>query len=344
MKFEVGDKVVVKHSNEDGVVKEVINDKMVLVEVRGVKFPVHNDQLSYPYFKLFTQQLQEKKAPPKKYIDDVRKEKKAPKYQVAEGVWLLFFPVFNKDVFDDDVVESLKIYVVNQTDAGLKFHFWLRFKGEIEMELQNEVYALSDFYLMDIEFEQLNDNPTFDFEFALLSDDKTKAEYFEASYKPKAKQVFKQVEQIRIKGEAFFSTQLFHKYPGRQSQPEAVVDSPWSLNKLSDAGFKVVNNKRVYSEPPPPTVLDLHIEKLTDNFTQMSAHEKLSLQLSVFEKYLDKAELNYLQHVFVIHGIGKGRLKEEIHEILKHRPSVKSFVQQYHPWYGNGATEIFFKH
>ncbi|MES2646213.1 MAG: Smr/MutS family protein [Bacteroidota bacterium] len=343
MKFEVGDKVVVKHSNEDGVVKEIINDKMVLVEVRGVKFPVHSDQLSFPYFKMFTQQLQEKK-PPKKYIDDVRKEKKAPKYQVAEGVWLLFFPVFNKDVFDDDVVESLKIYLVNQTSLGLKFHFWLRFKGEIEMELQNEVFALNDFYLMDIEFEQLNDNPSFDFEFSLLSEDKTKAEYFEASYKPKAKQVFKQVENIRLKGEAFFSSQLFEQYPNRQKQPEVEVESPWSLNKLSEAGFKVVNNKRVHGEPPPPTVLDLHIEKLTDNYAQMSAHEKLSLQLSVFEKYLDKAELHYLQHVFVIHGIGKGRLKEEIHELLKHRPSVKNFIQQYHPWYGNGATEIFLKH
>jgi dsDNA-specific endonuclease/ATPase MutS2 len=122
-----------------------------------------------------------------------------------------------------------------------------------------------------------------------------------------------------------------------------VVESPWSLNKLSEAGFKVVNNKRTQAEPPPPSVLDLHIEKLTDNYAHMSAQEKLTLQLSVFEKYLNKAELNYLTHVFVIHGIGKGRLKEEIHEILKHRPGVKSFVQQYHPWYGNGATEIYFK-
>ena len=60
MKFEVNDKVVVKHSNDDGVVKEIINDKMVLVEVRGVKFPVYTDQLSFPYFKMFTQQLAEK--------------------------------------------------------------------------------------------------------------------------------------------------------------------------------------------------------------------------------------------------------------------------------------------
>jgi hypothetical protein len=178
MKFEVGDKVVVKHSNEDAVVRELINEKMVMVEVRGVKFPVYNDQLSYPYFKMFSEQLKQQRKPEKKYIDDVRKEKNAPKYKVVEGVWLLFFPVFNKDVFDDDVVESLKIYLVNQTDSGLKFHFWLRLKGEIEMELQNDVTALSDFYLMDIEFEQLNDNPSFDFEFSLLSGTKEKIRIF----------------------------------------------------------------------------------------------------------------------------------------------------------------------
>jgi hypothetical protein len=342
MKFEVGDKVVVKHSNEDGVVKEIINDKMVLVDVRGVKFPVHTDQLSFPYFKMFTQQLQEKK-PAKKYIEDVRKEKKAPKYKVAEGVWLLFFPVFDKDVFDDDVVESLKIYLVNQTESGLKFHYWMRLKGEVEMELQNEIYALNDFYLMDIDFEQLNDNPSFDFEFSLLTNDSSKAEYFEAGYKPKAKQIFKQIEHIRTKGEAFFSTQLFKDYPTRQKTIEPVVESPWNLNRLSGAGFKVINNKKINAEAPPPSVLDLHIEKLTESYVNMSAAEKLAFQLKAFEKYMDKAELHYLQHVFIIHGIGKGRLKDEIHELLKLRPSVKSFVLQYHPWYGNGATEVFLK-
>jgi dsDNA-specific endonuclease/ATPase MutS2 len=67
------------------------------------------------------------------------------------------------------------------------------------------------------------------------------------------------------------------------------------------------------------------------------------LQLRAFEKWLDKAELNYLKQLWVIHGVGSGRLKEEVHELLKHRNSVKSFVAQYHPWYGNGATEIYLK-
>src|SRR6185436_17842309 len=231
MKFEVGDSVVVKHSNEDGIVKEVINDKMVLVEVRGVKFPAYTDQLDFPYFKMFSQKnISQEKKPAKKDIDDIRKEKNASKYKVAEGVWLLFFPVFDKDVFDDDLVESLKIYLINQTENGLKFHYWLRFKGNTDLELQNEIYALTDFYLMDIDFEKLNDGPSFDFEFSLLSDDKTKAEYFEAGYKPKAKQVFKQIEIIRQKGEAFFSTELFDRYPDRVKEIKPAAEAGLGLN------------------------------------------------------------------------------------------------------------------
>jgi len=63
MKFEVGDKVVIQHSNDEGEVVEIINDKMVLVDVRGVRFPAYIDQLDFPYFKRFTEK---KTAPPEK--------------------------------------------------------------------------------------------------------------------------------------------------------------------------------------------------------------------------------------------------------------------------------------
>ena len=70
MKFEVGDKVVVKHSNDDGEVVEIINDKMVLVDVRGVRFPAYTDQLDFPYFKRFTEKkLNPPEKTPKKYIE-----------------------------------------------------------------------------------------------------------------------------------------------------------------------------------------------------------------------------------------------------------------------------------
>jgi hypothetical protein len=100
MKYEIGDKIIVLHSDEEGKVIDIINDKMVMIEVRGVKFPAYMDQIDFPYYKMFTaKKIVEKK---KIFVDDLRKEKPAPKSLVGEGVKLLFIPVFEKDVFDDD--------------------------------------------------------------------------------------------------------------------------------------------------------------------------------------------------------------------------------------------------
>lgn len=346
MKFEVGDKVVVKHSNEDGKVVEILAKNMVLVDVRGVRFPAYTDQLDFPYFKQFSsRKLVEEKKPAKQYIDEVRREKQSPRYQVAEGVWLLFFPIYNKDVFDDDIVEELKVYLVNQTNHGLRFHFWLRYNNEAEIEIQNESLALNDFYLVNLPFEKLNDAPSFHFEFSLLTPQKDKTEYYEAQYKPKPKQVFKLIQQIQQTGSPFFSHQLFKAYPDK-TPINIAPETPGSVHPfeaLSKKGFKVSAARFKQQDNPPPSVLDLHIEKLTDDHRNMSAHEKLTLQLQSLDRWLDKAELHYLKNLWVIHGIGTGRLKEEVHEVLKRRENVKSFIAQYHPWYGYGATEILLK-
>ena len=70
----------------------------------------------------------------------------------------------------------------------------------------------------------------------------------------------------------------------------------------------------------------------------------LSLQLSTFEKYYNLAIAHHQPNLIVIHGIGTGKLREEIHEILKTKKEVKSFVNQYHHNFGFGATEIFFQY
>src|SRR5438094_4442416 len=110
MKYQVGDKVLVLHSNEEGEVVELMNEQMVMIEVDGVRFPVYMDQIDFPYFKRFTESFDKlrmtAKKKEKKYIDDIKKEKTTAKYKVTEGVWLSFLPVFDKDVFDDDIVES----------------------------------------------------------------------------------------------------------------------------------------------------------------------------------------------------------------------------------------------
>jgi hypothetical protein len=338
MKFQLGDKVVLLHSGEDAEVVDFINKEMALVEVNGVRFPVYLDQIDFPYFERFSK----KAVPvpkPKKYAEDIKKEKAASKYKVGEGVWLSFLPVFDKDVFDDDIVDYFRLYLVNQTDMHLDFHYYLRFLGETDFELKNDIAPLQDFYLHDIKLEAMNDSPRFDIEFSLHHPDKNKVSHLETSLKIKTKQLFKQIEEIRLKQEASFSYIMFENYPDKPSE-----ETDWK--KLTDAGYKIYEGGKIHRQhlEPARSVVDLHIEKLTDNWQQLSNMAKLDLQLKTFEKYYELALLHHLSQLIVIHGIGTGKLRDEIHDLLRLKKEVKSFVNQFHPSFGYGATEIYFEY
>jgi len=340
MKFQVGDKVLLIHSNEEGEVIDIINKKMVTVDVGGVQFPVYTDQIEYPYFKRFTEK---KPVPPpqKKYIDDLKKEKGSSlkNYKVDTGIWISFLPVFDKDVFDDDVVEYFRIYLLNNTDTAFKFDYHLRYTGDSEFNLKNELLPYNDFYIHDVAFEKLNDAPRFDFDFSLVQSDKKKTDHFESSLKLKAKQLFQRIEEMLKKQEASFAYLLMESYPDRAVTEKA------DISKLSSAGYKIYDASKARQHiPPARTVVDLHIEKISNDWRHLSNFEILTAQLKEFEKYYELAVLHYQPSLTIIHGVGEGRLRDEIHDLLRLKKEVSSFVNQYHPSYGYGATEIFFQY
>lgn len=341
MKYQQGDKVILVHSGEEAEIVEFINKEMALVDVNGVQFPVYLDQLDFPYFKQFTEKKKSVESQKKIYIDQVRAEKKAPgsTFALATGVWLVFLPVYDKDVFDDDVVDYFRIYLVNQTAIPYSFQYWLRLNGEVDFELKNNIPVNSDLYLHDVPFEKLNDSPRFDFDFGLQKPDNKKAPHFEASLKLKAKQIFSKLEEIRMKQVAHFSYALFEEYPDKPE--EEAVD----LTQLSQAGFKIYGEGKIHRHnlSAARSVIDLHIEKLTDSWQHLSNKQILDMQLKEFEKFYELALLHHLDRMIVVHGIGKGRLREDIHDLLRHKKEVKSFVNQYHAQFGFGSTEIFFK-
>jgi hypothetical protein len=340
MKFQIGDKVLLIHSNEEGEVVDIINKKMVTVDVGGVQFPVYTDQIEYPYFKKFTEKKQEP-AKQKVYVDNIKKEKGSTikQYNVAQGIWISLIPVFDKDVFEDDVVEYFRVYLVNNTAQQFQFNYFLRFDGRVDFELKNELLPFNDFYLHDVPLENLNDSPRFDFEFELNPKDKKKADYVEASFKIKPKQLFKQIEQLLLKQEAGFSYLLLESYPDK------AVEEKFDMSKLSGAGFKIYSASDAKQHIlPARSVIDLHIDKITNNWSGLNNFEILTLQLKEFEKYYELSLLHHQPSLIIIHGVGEGVLRDEIHERLRNKSDVKSFVNQFHPLYGFGATEVFFEY
>ena len=337
MKYQPGDKILVLLTDEEGTVVEIMNEKMVLIEVKGVKFPAYTDQIDFPYFKMFSEKFKAEKK--KVFIDQVQKEKFIPKTKEGNGVRLSFLPVYDKDIFDDDIVEKFKLYLVNQNETAYTFTYNLMIGGENDFQLKNTIEALSDFYLHDVRFEDLSDSPRFEFEFALKDPDKKKAPYFETSLKIKAKQLFKKIEEIQLKNEPGFSYLLLDEYPNRVE--EAKVD----LGRLGNAGFRIYDANNIKQNlEPARTVVDLHIEKLTDSWKHLTNFEILTMQLKAFEKYYELAVSHYQPSLTIIHGVGVGKLRDEIHDILRLKKEVKSFINQHSHQYGYGATEIYFEY
>ena len=84
--------------------------------------------------------------------------------------------------------------------------------------------------------------------------------------------------------------------------------------------------------------LDLHIEKIIDNFKHLCSSEILDIQMNVFYKAIFKANDLKLPFLIVIHGLGKGILKSKIIKFLKDNDA--SFFDESPLFYKGGATRI----
>ncbi len=338
MKYEIGDKIIIKLTNEEGKVLEILNEQMVMIELKGVKFPAYMDQIDFPYFNMFYKHKKETPKKEKVFVEDIKKEKPKPTAKVASGVWISLMPVLSTDEFGDDIIEFFKVYVVNETEQLLTFEYDLLLNGNSDFVLKNELLPFHDFYIHDVAIESFSDNPKFNFIFNLVNKDKKKAEYIECNYKVKGKQVFAQLEAMKEMGSAFIRHQLYKIYPDK------VDTEKMDMSKLLYSGIKVVDVKKFKQNlPTARTVLDIHIEKLVHNHKHLSNSEILDIQMKEFEKWYDIAVMQNANMFIVVHGVGDGVLRNEVHEFLKYKKEVSSFINQFHPSFGYGATEIKFK-
>ena len=102
-------------------------------------------------------------------------------------------------------------------------------------------------------------------------------------------------------------------------------------------------SKRFHKRPEKETVeVDLHIEKLLDNFAGMSNHEMLTFQLNHFRKELESALKNKdkISRIVFIHGIGNGTLKLQLRKQLDDVYSFLYYQDASFAEYGFGATMV----
>jgi hypothetical protein len=101
---------------------------------------------------------------------------------------------------------------------------------------------------------------------------------------------------------------------------------------------KVSKSSRDYLKSLEKEV-DLHIHELIDNTNGLSNFEMLNIQLEHFEKELDEAIEKNMKKITFIHGVGNGRLKQEIIASLNKTNGV-SYQDASFKEYGYGATQV----
>src|SRR5690606_838604 len=97
MKFSVGDAVLIKATDEEGIVEAILSADTIQVNVGGVSFPVSTDAAEHPYLKWFTRK---KKSTPKPKSSDFLFEPEDSKQKMAhlpKGIYFSFFPVYTAD-------------------------------------------------------------------------------------------------------------------------------------------------------------------------------------------------------------------------------------------------------
>lgn len=336
MKFSIGDKVLVKRTDDEGVVVAIVSDTLLEVDVNGTIFPVHIDEIDHPYLKWFTEKSKQKKkpaAPPEQL--PVERIKQRPQ-RLAQGIYLSFMPIFQLQGLDD-VVQELKIYLINEQPLDITYAYELRLPQETVFAHKGSLHAFGNVYLHTISFEDAGKQPRFHWSIAAKG-----MQPATDVLRLKPAKLFEHINHLLEENTPSFNIQLVETLlPPAEGLPlpEQVKASIAPMQK------KAVHhgNKPRYKDAPQYE-LDLHIDKLVSDTRGMSNGDIMEIQLNALRHYLQLAIANRQEQMAVIHGLGLGTLREAVHAVLKKTPHVKRYMNEWHGKYGFGATMVYFKY
>jgi len=117
---------------------------------------------------------------------------------------------------------------------------------------------------------------------------------------------------------------------------EVGTDKAISYGEIGYSKDKISKSLKSKKQEKNQTILkvDLHIELLTDNFQYMDNFEIVQIQLDICRQKIEKALHSNYQKIIIVHGIGTGVLKAEVHKLLNH------YQLRYYLSKDAGTTEV----
>jgi len=85
--------------------------------------------------------------------------------------------------------------------------------------------------------------------------------------------------------------------------------------------------------------LDLHIHELLDRYEHLTNTQILEYQMAQCRQFMNEARQKRYRKIILIHGVGEGVLRSEIHRWLDQLTGIEYCDAPYRT-YGYGATEV----
>jgi len=326
MKLRIGDKVRILNETGEGKVSGIKDKKTVFVEVDGFEIPYLVTQLVPIHTELIIDRDAENL--------DLNNEA-----GLTDAVSFVIEP----DHELASLISDYSLYLFNASSYNLLYSYSIK-DGEYYQTLKHgEIGSYQKILLKQVKLQYFKDYNYHKLDCLLY-----KNSYFKAQL-PIAEIVYVNqrtfIDSKPIKHEEFvfpvYAFPLKEEFFGSKEIEQIL--SAEDINRIkSIKEFKskssVSKSKKEYLRSLEKEV-DLHIEELIPNTNGLSNYDMLNIQLERFEKELDEAMLKNMKKIIFIHGVGNGRLKQEIIARLKITRGI-TYQDGSYKEYGFGATQV----
>jgi hypothetical protein len=322
--MKIGDKVRTLRGSEEGTVVRFLDKNLVEVEIEdGFGIPVLQSELVVvaEEEKNYFDRSEQQREPVRSMADET------PSKPSRQGIYLAHV------VIND---QKLSLHLVNATDFELPFSVGEEEKGNYKGISAGLLSPQSTAKLKDVQVAEFDQWPTLVIQLIFH-----RTGYFTLR-EPLQR-------QIKFKANTFFkskSTAPILQKPAFVYRIDEQMGKPLDPDKLKEGMFakpESTSESSALRLERPPRQVDLHIEKLTKNYDNMSNPEMLELQLRTFDEKLDQAIATGMDEITFIHGVGGGVLRDAIHKRLSKLKNINYFQDTMRDNFGYGATLVRIK-
>jgi len=356
MKFKAGDKVRFLNSTGGGTVVKEINAFMVSVAIEdGFEIPTLTSELVAiePAGKsgdLFLNKNERRDETPVKaetkpeITEPERTSRIVPRGEgsdMAAGIYLAWVPQDQQRLLSG----SVDVCLVNNTSSDILYSFFLKnSEGNFSGMDYGSVPADSKLVIESIVRDDIGTWSNGIVQVIFFADENEKV-------------LMPVSATFRIKGSLFFQEGSYHETRFLANR-KSIVYTVCELNRVPSTYEQLLNEKEnreplpaaaerfrpetaidQYRIAPGEAEIDLHISALREDYSKLTPHEILSIQMNCFERMLGSAIAFRFTRVVFIHGIGNGSLKQAIIQRLGEYEDIEFRTASFTK-YGNGAIEL----